>query len=313
MASSLHTLEQERTITPQRTHIILKQGAIPNIAYFGRLRYTHANPPLVDHVHKDIMEICYLDGGEQDFVVKGKRFHLTGGDLFVTYPDERHSTGTLPMEKSTLYWLGVNVRKPAAGFLGYVEEAAEKLRRELVALKPRHFRGNPRLRDMLEKAITAYFDTDALGTIMFRNHITEFLIAVCRCAEQKRMPIISSLMEDLLRYIRNHLHDKIVVRDLAAQVQLSVARFKQRFKDEVGIAPNEYVLRAKIDAAKTALVTGSASVTAVALDFHFSSSQYFATVFKRYTGTSPMDFVRCSVQPRHAAGRPARTKKQGAA
>ena len=37
---------------------------------------------------------------------------------------------------------------------------------------------------------------------------------------------------------------------LAAQAGLSEARFKVRFKEEVGIPPGEYVLRARVDEAR---------------------------------------------------------------
>ena len=294
MGSKNQSRELGRTITRQRMHVILKHDTVPNISDFGRQRYSRANPPLGDHVHPDTMEICYLDGGEQVFVVGGKQFHLTGGDVFVTYPDERHSSGALPMEKSTLYWLGINLRESTRGFLGYSEREAETLRMRLARIGPRHFKGGPHLRDLLEKAIAAYSEKDALGIIMFRNHLTEFLLAVCRCSRQKHPHQHSTLIDDLLVYIAKHLHEKLAVSDLASQVQLSIARFKQRFKDEMGIAPNEYVLRSKIEAAKRALADGTTSVTAVAIDLHFSSSQYFATVFRRYTGTTPMAFVRNS-------------------
>ena len=67
--------------------------------------------------------------------------------------------------------------------------------------------------------------------------------------------------------------------------RLSESRFKARFKREMGVPPAEYWLRKKVEQASVLLA--KATITQVAHQLGFSSSQYFATVFKRYTLTSP--------------------------
>jgi AraC-like DNA-binding protein len=67
--------------------------------------------------------------------------------------------------------------------------------------------------------------------------------------------------------------------------RLSESRFKSRFKAEIGVPPAEYWLRQKIERATEMLKTRR--VTEVAHELGFSSSQYFATAFKRYTLMNP--------------------------
>ena len=73
---------------------------------------------------------------------------------------------------------------------------------------------------------------------------------------------------------------------LARLVRLSPSRFKVRFLEEVGLPPREYVLRHKLGLAEQRLRRGE-SVTSVAHELGFSSSQYFATVFRRFAGHAP--------------------------
>jgi AraC-like DNA-binding protein len=74
---------------------------------------------------------------------------------------------------------------------------------------------------------------------------------------------------------------------LARQSHLSLSRFKSRFKAETGIPPKQFILQCKIEAARKRLVDGHESIGQIAMDMGFSSSQHFATVFKRLLGESP--------------------------
>jgi AraC-like DNA-binding protein len=58
----------------------------------------------------------------------------------------------------------------------------------------------------------------------------------------------------------------------------------------MGIAPHEFILRCKVETAKKFLRDQNRNVTDTAMELGFSSSQYFATVFKRFTQQTPLEF-----------------------
>lgn len=101
-------------------------------------------------------------------------------------------------------------------------------------------------------------------------------------------------MSPTIRNAIQRIHDQptqmFAIRELARWCGLSESRFKERFRDEVGVPPAEYMMRRKIDAAKALLLSGDQTVTKIALDLGFSSSQYFATTFRRYTGRTPGEY-----------------------
>jgi AraC-like DNA-binding protein len=88
---------------------------------------------------------------------------------------------------------------------------------------------------------------------------------------------------------------------LAARAGLSVSRFRAKFREQMGMSAHEYVLRRKIDRAMQLLQASSRSITEIAHELAFSSSQYFATVFKRFTLRTPRAFAR---EARAGAKRP---------
>ena len=79
---------------------------------------------------------------------------------------------------------------------------------------------------------------------------------------------------------------------MARKAHLSASQFKSRFEKETGVSPWQYILNARIEAAKQRLTAGDESITQIAMDLGFASSQYFATTFKRITGVTPHGYRR---------------------
>ncbi len=89
---------------------------------------------------------------------------------------------------------------------------------------------------------------------------------------------------------RDHLHAELerghTLDELACGAGMSRAHFARQFADTFGVAPHQYLVALRIDAAKRALAAG-ASVTDVCLQVGFESLGSFSTSFSRRTGMSP--------------------------
>jgi len=70
----------------------------------------------------------------------------------------------------------------------------------------------------------------------------------------------------------------------------SISRFKTKFKREVGFAPAEYISIQKVEASKNLLESSEVSITELAYGLGFSSSNYFASVFKKIMGCTPREY-----------------------
>ena len=90
------------------------------------------------------------------------------------------------------------------------------------------------------------------------------------------------------------------LQHLARQAGLSLSRFKVRFKEETGMSPRQFIVRSKVDTARSRLRTGQEPIGKIALDLGFPTSQYFATVFRRLMGVSPKQYRwRLTARPSH--------------
>jgi AraC-like DNA-binding protein len=238
-----------------------------------------------------MLEICYLARGQQSYRVGQTRYELTGGDVFLTFPDEPHGTGTDPESKGTLYWCLLRLPEKNERFLSLSPGESRQLIARLLAL-PRHFRVGDAPATDLNRVFAVYRQTHLpLGTVELRNLLLRFLLSLVRACGQRELDV-SPAIHKSLRFIDSHPMRMLPIRELARVCGLSESRFKERFRGEVGVPPAEYMARRKIDAAKSLLRSGGRTVTAIAMDLGFSSSQYFATAFKRYTGRTPGEYRR---------------------
>ena len=272
----------------RRLEMMPEQTGVPSLLMLGRYNHLSARAGLSRHAHSGAIEICFLVKGRQTYEVNGHQYQLRGGDVFFTRPNEMHSTGRLPEEKGVLYWLILRVPRGRQAFLGLPPTQGRALINELLHLRSRHFRGVWSMKTLLDECMVACHDLRSpLRETLIANRICAFLLHMV-AGGQKVLGLDSSVsLHNIVEYIAQHLTETLTIRDLAAQAGLSVSRFKIRFKAELGVPPAEFILRAKIEEAQHRLARGGQTVTEIAYALGFPSSQYFATVFKRFTGQHP--------------------------
>lgn len=98
------------------------------------------------------------------------------------------------------------------------------------------------------------------------------------------------LVENAKKYIREHLHERIVLQDISDEFEVSPNYLSQLFKRFEGIGISEYVSNLKIEKSKELLKDGNLKIYEVANKLGFESAFYFSKVFKRMTGVAPKDF-----------------------
>jgi AraC family transcriptional regulator len=96
----------------------------------------------------------------------------------------------------------------------------------------------------------------------------------------------------VLDYVRANLGRDLSITELAAVANMSPHHFSLRFKRSVGVAPHQWVVRARVREAERLLRARSMSVAEVALALGFASQTHFTDVFHRVTGTTPRHYQR---------------------
>ncbi len=91
-------------------------------------------------------------------------------------------------------------------------------------------------------------------------------------------------------YIRGHFDDELSLDELARVAGFSKYHFHRLFTERFRETVGDYVRRIRLEKAALKLIAGSSSsITRIAFDCGFSSSQHFAKSFKRHFGVSPIE------------------------
>ena len=267
-----------------------EEALLPELGILGWLHFTRAfDHALEPDAHPDEYEIHYIVNGEVNWWVEDESYHLHAGMALVIRPNERHGSSTGVLEPCEHYWL--RLAFPASGCLpGLTPGDTAALRQAFEALSHRAFAASSAVRDAFAQLIDEHRMRAPHATILSRAALHRLLVSLLRAPAPS--DTVSPAIQACTATIHQQLATPPSVAQLASQAELSETAFRKRFRKEIGCSPLDYITRRRIQEAKRRLALPDACIKAVAHDLGFSSRQYFSTVFKRITGSSPGVYVK---------------------
>lgn len=94
----------------------------------------------------------------------------------------------------------------------------------------------------------------------------------------------------VIRYIDDHIHERIKVTELAQTVFLSPEYLSVKFHNAVGDTIPSYINRTKVEKAKELLTFSDMPLGEISEYLSFSSQSYFQNIFKKYSGVTPKEY-----------------------
>ena len=93
-------------------------------------------------------------------------------------------------------------------------------------------------------------------------------------------------------FIDRHLDRAIHTNDLSAVARRSTAHFSRSFKQAFGEPPHAYIVRRRLEVACHLMLTGTASLSNIALSVGFSDQAHLSKLFRQAFGQSPSSWRR---------------------
>lgn len=259
---------------------------------FGYANFSKANAPVKDHCHPGSIEFSVMKGGDQKYIVDGKAYTLTAGDVLTQLEGEIHGSGNEPQGVSEFFFVEVSLLE-RDGFLGLghpwdhlLYDRVRRWDRRLVRLPEEEIELlHSSFRSLAALAKDPADENSRMQGLFF---FLAFLSRLLDTPEADRTA--ETDMQQIKAYIQAHVTEQLPMEQLAAAFGISTSTITRRFKTEVGIAPREYINRQKVEEAKKLLLQEQLSLTDISAMLSFSTSSYFTTVFKQFVSCTPSEY-----------------------
>lgn len=97
-------------------------------------------------------------------------------------------------------------------------------------------------------------------------------------------------VNSVIAYVTSGLSRVPDVAELAEFAQLSQSHLRKLFLRQVGLSPQQFVLRIKLEQAKRLLAESGERISDIAAGLGFRDPNYFARLFRRHTSLSPKQY-----------------------
>ncbi len=248
----------------------------------GASRQMVAREGLTPH-YENYYEVHLILDGTVNWWVESEQYTLQPGSVFLTKPGEVHGSLQDLVEPCTLNWLQVD-----AGAL-----YDPSIENDLATISTRHWHGAGALFDYISLMLAEVRHPKADSQRVLSAYLHLFLVQLIRQEKSPAsQPIFPKAFTKLLHFIETSVSNgtPVSMEALGAESGLSRSRLFQLFDQHVGQSPISYSRSLRIRHSRTLLKQPDIPITEIAHKLGFSSSQHFATVFKRITGVTPREY-----------------------
>ena len=283
----------------------LPEGVADGIRTVG---YWNANRPQkwgLDWHRNEGIELTYLDRGTLTFATRDHEWELRPGQITVTRPWQEHRVGSPKVGASHLRWLivDVQVRRPhqAWRWPDWINLATDDLARLTSLLQQNEnpvWGGDAGLRAAFH-SLEDIANNPTSRTIEseLRLSTSNLLLALLRALDALPVRADDSLtspkraIQMFIDELDAHLDHPWTLEEMAAACGMGRSQFSARCREATNMTPLEFLAFRRVERASQELVLNrERSITDIALDLGFQSSQYFATIFRKHKGMSPREY-----------------------
>ena len=253
------------------------------------------------------IELTFVMNGHLEFLVDGVTYHLKANDLTITRPWQPHKVGDPNVGICKLLWVIIDtgVRRPNQDWLwpqwlllsgSEIAEFTRYLRENEHPV----WETNSGIREIFA-AVGRTLDgqADGRGTTYLSILINELIYSLLEMFRTRQVPLKESLtsnrrnVEIFLNDLKKNSDHEWTVEDMAEECEIGKTRFIDYCKRITNMTPSQYLTFVRVEKASELLLGyPEKSILDIALESGFSSSQYFASCFRKQKSMTPSEFRR---------------------
>ncbi len=246
-------------------------------------------------------EFVYVDNGALCFHTDKEEALLKQGDCYLLAPGERHFHTSLNNQSATVFFVCFNCKSDFASIIygkSTLDKEMKKLIIDIVTEAKNAFRFP------FEKKLVP-LDKPTFGSQqLIENYIEALLIRLIRqhIHDNSEIKFVmnsvefeNSLVNDIVVILKEHLYGHINLDHISEKTFYSKTYINNIFKKNLGYSIIQYYNRLKVQEAKS-LLREDIPAAVISDKLHFESPNYFTKVFKKYTGMTPSQYKKTTLQ-----------------
>ncbi len=294
------------------SHFSLHKGkspeiqAFPHLIEFSRKKIQQVLPNSMPVKENQGLRIVFILEGKFEWIVDNQSITVYPNDAVLVFPKQKFGGVKEIWDVGLVLSITINPRffseegELILGDWSGISDAEQRLIGKLCSLNTKPVLQNFKLVGEVLLKIQNEIVSNELGFKTRINHLVdELLIGIARqmSKQDNQRRDFSQTFQKIDHILRENLAHPWTVEEMAVIVGLGTTAFTEKVKSYSGFSPLNYLINLRISEAIRLLKTTKISLTDIALDTGFYSSQHFSTTFKKLTGYTPGHFRRIPPQP----------------
>ena len=246
----------------------------------------------------DCIRIYFINEGKFEWNVNDESFILYPSDVALIMPDAKFGNEKGILEIGSISWIHIKTNKKENGDLpqgkwsSLSETESQAINKVLVMNNVPVLSKLSEAGRILRYIHDEIFNQEIGYTTRVNQLIDELFIIITRhlTKQNNRARDFPKVFMQLEQALRQNLSHQWTVEEMAAIAGMGTTLFNERVKNYTGFTPLNYLINIRISEAIKLLKKENVSITDIALDTGFYSSQHFSTTFKKLTGYTPSEF-----------------------
>lgn len=265
---------------------------MPLFCNFGFLTDRYAYPL---EYHRDPgHEITVMLKGEAVWLIDdGPTLNVPGGTLGLTQPNVLHRGRHDVIEPCHLIWLCIDFEaRNRQQYLSLTSCEVDRLKSIFTQAGNCTSLGSRYLMQLCRQLIHVPAEEEA-SAFWLRSLLQQITVETGRllCEQQDALSSEQNFVQTCEDWLKQYYGKAgLTVGMMADELGYTERSFFRKFDQKAGISPADFILRYRLGRSQKLLIDSNHSITDIALNCGFSSSQNFARTFRKFMNKSPSAF-----------------------
>lgn len=270
----------------------------PHIVEFSKKKIQSVQPDSIDLEKNFGLRFIFVQEGNFEWVLNEKSITVYPNDLVIIYPNQVFGSKMASFDNGTFYSITIlpqifNEDKLMLGKWCSISITEQLLIGKLFLLHKRSVFQNFKIAGEIFKKIEQELFSAELGFKAMVNHLLDELILYSTRQlnrqenQRKHFPQTFHKFDQILR---ENLSHPWTVEEMASILGLGTTTLNEKIKAYSGFSPLNYLINLRISESIRLLKNTNVSITDIAFEMGFYSSQHFSSTFKKMTGYTPRYF-----------------------